>query len=102
MYAALFVVLQKTIDGRAKYYPELVRTLKQIQEAPGDTVHFVPLNAPNIKEFLQRAVISKEGLVEADLAYCANRLRDPSITHDEQEVVRKSQQYRQQQISERG
>jgi GNAT superfamily N-acetyltransferase len=93
MYKAALLALQETIDENAGAYPDLVRTMKQIDELAGDTLKLVPLNTPNIDEVLIRARPSKEGATETDIKYCEEKLKDPSISEEVRDILQKTKIY---------
>lgn len=92
MYVAALVALQNTIDENSSMYPEMVRTIKQIQDTPGEMLSFVKLTDPNINEVLERGRASKAGAAEKDLAYCDQRLSG-NISEAEREIVLQSREY---------
>lgn len=90
MYKAAIVALQETIDENARFYPDLVRTLRQIDALPGDTMRFVPLNTPDIDKVMIAGRPAKEGAEQKDLEYCSQRLTNSSISEAEREVLLKT------------
>jgi hypothetical protein len=93
MYKAAIVALQETIDENARFYPDLVRTLQQIDALPGDTLRFVPLNTPGIDKVMIAARPTKEGAELKDLEYCSRRLANSSISEAEKEVLVKTRDF---------
>ena len=92
MYVAALVALQNTIDENSSMYPEMVRTIKQIEDTPGDRLSFVKLTDPKINEVLERGRESKAEAPEKDLAYCNARLSG-ELSESERDVLSKSREY---------
>lgn len=90
MYKAALLALQETIDENARFYPDLVRTMRQIDTLPGDTLRFVPLNTPTIDAVMIAARPTKEATELKDLEYCSQRLMDRSISEEEKEILSKT------------
>jgi hypothetical protein len=93
MYKAAIVALQETIDENARFYPDLVRTLQQIDDLQGDTLRFIPLNTPNIDKVMIEARPTKEGTELKDLEYCSQRLMDRSISKEEEEILSQTKRF---------
>ena len=90
MYKAALLALQETIDENARFYPDLVRTMQQIDALPGETLRFVPLNKDNIDAVMRAARPTKEATELKDLEYCSQRLTDRSISQEEKEILSKT------------
>lgn len=90
MYKAALLALQETIDENARFYPDLVRTMQQIDALPGETLRFVPLNKDNIDAVMRAARPTKEATELKDLEYCSQRLTDRLISQEEKEILSKT------------
>lgn len=90
MYKAALLALQETIDENARFYPDLVRTMQQIDALPGEALRFVPLNQHNIDAVMIAARPTKEATELKDLEYCSQRLTDRSISQEEKEILSKT------------
>jgi hypothetical protein len=86
-YARMLVALQQTIDPHAQYYPELVRTSKQIAEILDDEFRVLPLASPQLETFLKRAQVLKAHADHIDRAYCVSQLSTPGLPSREREIL---------------
>ncbi len=86
-YARILVALQQTVDHDARCYPELVRTLKQIEEIDDDSLGVLPLTSPQLETFLRRAQTLKAHAHRDDRAYCLRKLSSSSLSVRERFIL---------------
>ncbi len=93
-YLATYLALQQTIDTRSQYFPELVRTIGEIERIAGsDALFLVPLNDPRVFDVLESTYpYAKPLIFQDDIDYCNRRLAQ-DISADEREVLTRSREY---------
>jgi hypothetical protein len=99
LYRALVLAFQKTIDPEAPFYPELVRTLREIDETPGETLHMIGLEGATLNEALKTSAQYKLNCAQTDLAYCHTRLSDSTMSTSERRVIEKAKAFLESQAS---
>jgi hypothetical protein len=93
LYRALVIAFQKTIDPEAPFYPELVRTLREIDETPGEMLHMIGLKGATLNEALETSAQYKLNCAQTDLAYCHTRLLDSTMSESERRVIEKTKAF---------
>lgn len=90
LYMDLFRKLQESIDPHAKYHPDFVRTMKQIDELPGDSLRFVSLNSDEARTVMAKGRPHKAKAEEDDIRYCQDALAQGKLSDEEKEILTKT------------
>jgi hypothetical protein len=93
LYKDLFTKLQESIDPHAKYHPDFVRTMKQIDELPEDSLRFVPLDSEEAKIVMVKGRPHKASAEEDDIRYCKEALAQGGLSDERKQVLAKTLRY---------